>query len=601
MLFPACYSQVRRTHHLYLSSFYKFFTTTISKASINLGNDVLLTEQEKGYYNFLKNAHQTSDLPHGKAIHTQIIKNCCLHSSIYLQNFLLNMYLKFGDLDSALYLFDEMPQRNVVSWSSFIAGFVRRGFAKQGLFYFSSMFSTDVRPNEFTLVSALNACSFSGFVSQAYQVYSLVIKLGFEWNVYVKNSFLTALIRNGELTNAIKAFDGCLDKDIVSWNALMSGYLQFSPSEVPSFWLRMICEGAKPDGFTFSAVLSALGNVGDDKFGMQMHGQLVKFGHASETCVGNSVVDMYVKSGDLAKGLKAFREISCKNIRSWTTIATGCLTCGAPSNALELLGEMKIAGTRPNQFSLATTFKACANIASLDEGKKAHGLRIKLGSEMDVCVDNAMLDMYVKCGCIDNAMTVFRRIKDRTTITWTTMVMGFAQNGQALEALQVFDEMITAGVEPNYIGFVCVLYACSQGGFVEEGWKYFSLMSHQYGILPGEDHYVCMVDLLGRTGHIKEAEELISKMPFKPGPLVWKALLGACHIHGDFEAGKRAAACAIHLKQTDPSTYVLLSNLFADLNHWEGSKEMRDMMKTRNVNKVQGSSLLLSGYSLLLP
>ncbi|KNA15674.1 hypothetical protein SOVF_096020 [Spinacia oleracea] len=502
------------------------------------------------------------------------------------------MYLKFGDFDNAVNLFDEMPHRNVVSWSSFIAGFVRNGFAKQGLLYFSCMLDT-VRPNEFTLVSALNACSSTGFVSQAYQVYSLVIRLGFQWNVFVRNAFLTALIRNGEVLDAIKAFDGCLDKDIVSWNAMMSGYLKFSPLQVPSFWLRMIREGVKPDGFSFSVVLSTLAAVGDDKFGMQMHGQLVKFGHGSETCVGNSVVDMYLKFGDFVNGLKAFREISCKNVRSWTSLATGFLTCGAPSKALELLGEMKMEGIRPNQFSLATTFKACANMASLGEGKKAHGLRIKLGSEMDICVDNSLLDMYVKCGCIDNAMVVFRRIKDGTTVTWTTMVMGFAQNGQALEALQIFDEMVTKGVKPNEISFVCVLYACSQGGLVEKGWKYFSLMTNQYGISPVEDHYVCMVDLLGRTGHIKEAEELISKMSCKAGPLVWKTLLGACHIYGDFEAGKRAAQCAMHLKQSDPSTYVLLSNMFAGLNHWEGAKTTRDMMNTRNVNKIEGTSSLI--------
>ncbi|KMT03580.1 hypothetical protein BVRB_8g192550 [Beta vulgaris subsp. vulgaris] len=504
------------------------------------------------------------------------------------------MYVKFGDFGNALQLFDEMPQRNVVSWTSFIAGFVRHGFAKQGLFYFSCMFTGDVRPNEFTLVSALNACSSTGFISQAYQIYTLVIRLGFEWNVFVKNAFLTALIRNGELLDAIKIFDGCLNKDMVSWNAMISGYLQILPAEVPGFWLRMVREGVKPDAFTFSMVLSSLVDLGDDKLGMQMHGQLVKFGHGSETCVGNSVVDMYLKFGELVNGFKAFHEIGCKNVRSWTAMATGCLTCGAPSKALELLGEMKMAGIRPNQFSVATTFQACANMASLDDGKKAHGLRIKLGSQMDICVDNALLDVYVKCGCIDDAMLVFRRMMDRTTVTWTTMVMGFAQNGQPLEALQAFNEMITKGIQPNYITFVCVLYACSQGGFVEEGWKYFSSMTHIYGISPGEDHYVCMVDLLGRTGQIKEAEELIAGMPFKPGPLVWKTLLGACHIHGNFEAGKRAAECAIHLKQSDPSTYVLLSNMFAVSSHWEGAKNMRNIMKSKSVHKIQGTSSLIS-------
>jgi len=274
-------------------------------------------------------------------------------------------------------------------------------------------------------------------------------------------------------------------------------------------------------------------------------------------------------------------------------MATGCVSCGVPSEALELLRDMRMGGIRPNQFSLATIFKACANMAFLDEGKKTHGLRIKLGNKIDICADNALLDMYVKCGCMDDSMKVFRRIKEHSTIvTWTTMVMGFAQNGQATEALGIFDEMVAKGIEPNYITFLCVLYACSQGALVEEGWKYFTSMAHQHGISPGEDHYACMVDLLGRTGHIKEAEELISKMPFLPGPLIWQTLLGACHIHGDIEAGRRAAERALHLNQSCPSTYVLLSNMFAGFNHWQGADSLRNMMNGRNVDKMPGTSSL---------
>lgn len=590
MLFPATlHFQTRRAQFLFSLSLCKCLTTT-SKCN-NHGNEI--EEIKRSYSEFLQNAQQNSDLLHGRAAHAQIIKNSCI-SSCFLQNFLLNVYLKCGELDCALHLFDEMPARNVVSWSSLIAGFVQRGYPDEGLLYFSCMYSTDVRPNEFTLVSALNACSFTGYVPQAYQVYALVVRLGFEWNVFIVNAFMTALIRNGHFADAIRVFDGCLSKDIVSWNTMITGYSQFSPSKIPPLLLMMIGKGVKPDGFTFSTVLNSLAALGDCKLGVQVHGQLVKYGHGSETCVGNSVVDMYLKFGDLIEGFKAFHEITYKNVISWTTMATGCVSCGVPRKALELLGEMKMTGIRLNGFGLATTINACANMANLDEGKKAHGLRTKLVSEIDVCIDNALIDMYLKCGCMNEAMKVFRRMKDRTIITWTSMVMGFAQNGQAKEALGIFYEMVTNKIEPNYITFVCVLYACSQGGFVEEGWKHFSSMTRQYGIFPGEEHYACMVDLLGRTGQIREAEELISKMPVEPGPLIWQTLLGACHIHGDIEAGKRAAEHAMHLNKSHPSTYVLLSNMFAGFSHWAGSKSLRDIMGARNVNKMPGTSSLTS-------
>ncbi|KAK9725814.1 hypothetical protein RND81_05G171400 [Saponaria officinalis] len=592
MLFSAISFQLRRTQLMSSSSLAKSFSKTTLNTSINVGFDIIRAK-ETCYIELLKNAHHTSDLFHGKTVHAQIIKNSCLSNSTFLHNFLLSMYLNFSDFDSALQLFDEMPQRNVVSWTSLVSGFVRRGFPANGLYFFTSMLRDDVLPNGFTLVAALNACSFGWFGYGAYEIYGLVIKLGFECNVFVRNAFLTALIKNECFEGAITVFNGYLDKDIVSWNAMISGYLQFSPSEIPVFLLRMIREGMKPDGFTFSAVFSGLAEIRDELFGTQVHGQLVRYGHGTETCVGNSVLDMYLNFGNLVDGFKVFHEISAKNVLSWTAMATGCVTYGAPNKALEILLKMKTTGVKPNRYSIATTFKACASIASLNEGEKIHCTRIKLGSEMDVCVDNALLDMYAKCGCMDNALKVFKRMKNRTIVTWTTMVMGFAQNGLPREALGVFDEMVSERFEPNSITFVCVLYACSQAGFVDEGLKYFSSMS-RLGILPTEDHYICMVDLLGRAGRVKEAEELISRMPFEPGALIWQSLLGSCHIHGDIDIGKRAAAALMQLNDSGASTYVTLSNMFAGLSNWDGSEALRDMMKFRKMSKNRGASSVTS-------
>jgi pentatricopeptide repeat protein len=176
---------------------------------------------------------------------------------------------------------------------------------------------------------------------------------------------------------------------------------------------------------------------------------------------------------------------------------------------------------------------ACASLTDLDEGRKVHGYVIKLGDDSDVGVNNALIDMYAKCGSVNCAYKVFLSMQQRPVISWTTMIMGFAQNGLAREAVEVFDDMLLKGVAPNYVTLICVLYACSQGGFVDEGWIYFNAMEDRFGVQPGEDHYACMVDLLGKAGRIEEAEELISRMPFRPGVLVWQALLGACRLHGN--------------------------------------------------------------------
>ncbi|KAJ4962074.1 hypothetical protein NE237_021984 [Protea cynaroides] len=551
-------------------------------------DETLVIEEEK-YSNWLQRCSVTSSLDTGKAIHAKFVKESLL-SSLFLHNHLLNMYMKSGEPRTALNLFEEMPQRNVVSWSATIAGLVQHGCPNEALLLFQQMYRSGFRPNEYTLVSALNACSLSENSSQAYQIYAWIVQLGFELNVFLMNAFLTALIRHGKLVEAVEFFEKCQVRDIVSWNAMIAGYLQFSYSEIPSFWYRMNHDGVKPDNFTFATVLTGLAALSDLKMGLQVHAQLTKYGHGDEICVGNSLVDMYLKNQNLIDGSKAFNEMPEKDVVSWTQMASGCLQCGEPRKALRIVEDMKKMGVKPNKFTLATALNACANLASLEEGKKTHGLRIKLGQDVDICVDNALLDMYAKCGCMDGAWGVFQSMHDRSVVSWTTVIMGFAQNGHAKEALDVFNRMRLEHIEPNYITFICVLYACSQGGFIAEGWDYFFSMTSKHGITPGEDHFACLVDLLGRAGHIKEAEALIQSMPFQPGVLVWQTLLGACRVHGDLETGKRAAAQALALDKEDPSTYVLLSNMFANSSNWGGVGDLRKLMEARDVKKMPGCS-----------
>lgn len=527
----------------------------------------------------------------GGAIHGGLLKRCILPSSLFLQNHLLNAYFKCGDVSSSLRLFEEMPRRNVVSWSAAIGGLVQGGRPEKALSLFLEMRRCGATPNEFTLVSSLNACTSSGDLDLAHQLYAQVIQLGFEANVFLTNAFLTALLRNRRLAEAVELFEKFHGKDVVSWNAMIAGYLQLSYSDVWGFWCRMNREAVQPDEFTFSSILTGLAETASLRHGLQVHAQLVKYGHGDDTCVGNSLADMYLKNQSLPDGLKAFDEMPHRDVVSWTQMASGCVQCGDPASALRVLKGMMLAGVKPNRFTLATAFNACSSLVSLEEGRKTHALRIKLGEDAaDLCVDNALIDMYVKCGCMEGAMAVFRSMRGRSVISWTTMIMGFAQNGLPREALGAFKEMISERVEPNYITFICVLYACSQGGLVEEGWEYLGSMARDHGVEPGEDHYACMVGLLGRAGRIAEAEALIESMPFRAGALVWQTLLAACRAHGDAETGKRAAERALAQDREDPSTYVLLSNIFAHLRDWNGVGRVRGLMESSEVEKVPGCS-----------
>ncbi|KAG6520679.1 pentatricopeptide repeat-containing protein At2g13600-like [Zingiber officinale] len=574
---------------------HRFFSSTVLFPSPDLQ-----TLQEQ-YARLLHRCVLTSDLRLGATLHSCLLRRCLilpLHpSSLFLQNHLLNMYFKcFPDPSLALRLFDRMPSRNTVTWSAAIAGLIQSGRPQRALSVFSAMNRAgDARPNEFTLASALNASSLAGYgAALAQQIYSLVLRLGFGSNEFLMNAFLMSFIRSGKMEEAAEVFGNIGGRNVVDWNSMLAGYLQSSCSEIWRFWCRMIQAGVMPDEFSFSSVLSGLAKASSLRCGVQVHGQVIRHGHGDDLCVGNSLVEMYSKNKSLASSIKAFEEMPRRDVVSWTQMAAGCLDCGNPTKSLRIMEKMKLAGVMPNKFTMATWFNACSGLASLEEGKKAHGFRIKMGSNVDLCVDNSLIDMYVKCGSMSSAKQVFESMKDRSVISWTSMIMGFAQHGLAREAVKAFDQMVSENVKPNYITMICVLYACAQGGLVDEGRSYFDSMMREHGILPTEDHYACMVDLLGKAGHVAEAEELIQSMPFEPGLLVWQTLLGACQLHGNVEIGKRAAEKALVLEKKDPSTYVLLSNIYADARSWDTAERIRELMEKREVRKMLGSSWIRS-------
>ncbi|CAM0901699.1 unnamed protein product [Alopecurus aequalis] len=553
------------------------------------------TSTSRSYAALLQRSAATSDPRLAASLHAALLKPGLLASDQFLSNHLLIAYFKSLPRHG-LRLLDEMPRRNAVSWAAAVAGLAQGGRHGEALAVFRRMRRDGCPPSEFALVSALNASSFVGAhaVGHARQLYALVVRLGFESNVFLLNALLTAMVRHGNLADAVLLFEWACRRDIVSWNALLAGFARHPCAQMWSLWVGMVRGGAGADGFSFSTVLLGLTVNTDLASGLQVHGQLVKSGFGDDVCVGNSLVEMYMKNRALESGTRAFTEMPRRDVVSWTEMAAGSLHCGEPAMAIRVLGPMMLDGIVPNNYTFATAANACAILASPREGSKVHGYVIKLGEDSDVGVNNALIDMYAKCGLVGSAHKVFQSMWQRPVISWTAMIMGFTRNGQAREAVQMFDGMILEGVTPNQVTFLCVLSACSQGGFIDEAWIYFSSMADKFGVEPGEDHYACMVDLLGKAGHIQEAEELISRMPDRPGVLVWQALLSACQLHGDEAAAKRAAEHALALEKEDPSTYLLLSRTLAGQHNWDGAGRSRGLMGDREVMKLPGSTWLQS-------
>lgn len=271
----------------------------------------------------------------------------------------------------------------------------------------------------------------------------------------------------------------------------------------------------------------------------------------------------------------------------------GYAQLGDANDALELFSNMLKQDNPivPNEFTISCALMACARLGLLRFGRQIHGyvLRNRYESVM-LFIANCLIDMYARSGDVDAAHIVFETMCHRNTVSWTSLIAGYGMHGRGEEALQVFEEMRSRGLMPDGVTFVVVLYACSHSGMTGEGIKYFDSMSSEFGVVPGIEHYACMVDLLGRSGRLNEAMKLIESMPMEPSPIVWVALLSASRIHAHVEIGEYAANKLLQLESEGDGSYTLLSNLYANAGRWKDVARIRSLMKHTRIKKRPGCS-----------
>ncbi|KAM0972415.1 hypothetical protein ACFX1X_020450 [Malus domestica] len=223
---------------------------------------------------------------------------------------------------------------------------------------------------------------------------------------------------------------------------------------------------------------------------------------------------------------------------------------GKVKEAVEILGLLEKQHVHVDLHHFLQLMQACGEAKALEEAKVVHDNITRLLPPLNVSTYNKILEMYSKCGSMDNAFLVFNKMPNRNLTSWDIMITWFAKNGLGEDAIDLFTQFKKAGLKPDGQLFIGVLYACSVVGDINEGLLHFESMSKDYGIAPTMDHYVSVVDMLGSTGYLDEALEFIEKMPLKPNVDVWKTLMNYCRVHGQLELGDR---CAELIEQLDPS------------------------------------------------
>lgn len=324
--------------------------------------------------------------------------------------------------------------------------------------------------------------------------------------------------------------------------------------------------------------------------GRRIHAQMVIVGYVPNEYIKTKLLILYAKSGDLVTAHVLFDKLQEKGLISWNAMIAGYVQKGLEAVALSYYYKMRERGLRPDQYTFASVFRACATLATLEHGKRAHGVMIKSDVRENVVLNSALLDMYFKCSSVSDGCQVFDKSSNRNVVTWTALISGYGQHGRVIEVFESFHRMIDAGFRPNYITFLAVLSACSHGGLVDEGWDYFSSMLRDYGIQPKGQHYAAIVDLLGRAGRLEEAYKFVLNSPCKDHSVVWGALLGACRIHGDVDLVKLVAKKYFELDPENAGKYVVLANAYASLGSWDNVAEIRGMMRDLGMAKEPGYS-----------
>uniref|UniRef100_A0A0D9XVA8 DYW domain-containing protein n=1 Tax=Leersia perrieri TaxID=77586 RepID=A0A0D9XVA8_9ORYZ len=529
----------------------------------------------------------------GSGIHSLCLRSGLL-SSVTVINALVNMYSAAGKLSDAEFLFWNMNRRDLISWNTMISSYVQNSNSSDALKTLGQLLCTNEIPNHMTFSSALGACSVSGALMDGKMVHSIILQLSLHKNLLVGNSLITMYGKCHSMQDAEKVFQSMLTHDVVSYNALIGGYagLEDGTKVMQVFsWMRRA--GIKPNYITMININGSFTSSNElHSYGTPLHAYIIRTGFLSDEYVANSLITMYAKCGNLESSTNIFNSITNKSVVSWNAMIAANVQLGNGEEALKLFIDMQHAGNKLDRVCLAECLSSSASLASLEEGMQLHGLGLKCGLDSDTYVVNAAMDMYGKCGKMDDMLNMLPDQAIRPQQCWNTLISGYAKYGYFKEAEETFKQMVAMGRKPDYVTFVALLSACSHAGLVDKGMHYYDSMSFVFGVSPGIKHCVCIVDLLGRLGRFAEAEKFIEEMPVLPNDLIWRSLLSSSRTHKNLEIGKEAAKRLLELDPFDDSAYVLLSNLYATNARWVDVDKLRSHMKTINVNKRPACSWL---------
>lgn len=529
-------------------------------------------------------------LEKGSLIHDKIVRKG-LDSNLVIGNALIHMHSKCGGLAEAWKVFDELPNQDVVSWGTIISGYAQHGHEHHALDLLAKMQQEGIEPEKVTFLCILKACGSAEAIWHGRLIHDQIHRSGIESDVVIGSTLIDMYAKCKSLDEAHRVLERLPDRNVVSWCTTIAGYVEQGDGFVAlELFKKMKDEGVKPDKVTFLCILKACSIIGIMDMGRLIHEEIIKCRYEFDLVVGSAIVNMYSKCGSMGEACMVFDKLPCRDVVTWAVIIAGYAQYGQGLSALEIFREMQMEGVKPDKVTFLGIFKACGSIGALEIGRQIHDQAIQCAYELDMVIGNTIVDMYGKCGSLAEARNVFDKLPNQDEASWGAMIAGFSQTGNLRLAQKCLEGMLRQGLSPGVMIFTSILTACNHAGLLEDGWAFFKLMKEDYEITPSIEHLNCMMDLLGRSGHLHEADELIQTMPSRLNVVGWMALLAACRIYGNVDLGRQCCQRVVQLDPNESSGYVLMSSIYAGAHMWDDADRLQDLRKCANALKKPGTA-----------
>uniref|UniRef100_A0A0D9W621 DYW domain-containing protein n=1 Tax=Leersia perrieri TaxID=77586 RepID=A0A0D9W621_9ORYZ len=539
---------------------------------------------------------ELAQLNHGRELHAALLK-CGAEFNIQC-NALLVMYARCGRVDSALRVFREIDDKDNISWNSMLSCYVQNGLYSEAINFLGEMVQNGFEPDHACIVSLSSALGHLGRLINGREVHAYAIKQRLDSDIQVANTLMDMYMKCYSVECSARVFDKMRIKDHISWTTIIACYAQsFRYSEAIKKFRAAQKEGIKVDPMVMGSILEVCSGLKSISLLKQVHSYAIRNG-LLDLVLKNRIIDIYGECGEICYALHMFEMLEKKDIVTWTSMINCYANNGLLNEAVALFGKIQNAGIQPDSVALVSILGAIAGLSSLTKGKEVHGFLIRGKFPMEGAVVSSLVDMYSGCGSLNYALKVFDKVQCRDIVLWTAMINATGMHGHGKQAIDIFKRMLETGISPDHISFLALLYACSHSKLVEEGKYYLDMMVSKYRLQPWQEHYACVVDLLGRSGQTEEAYKFIKSMPVEPKSVVWCALLGACRVHKNHELAVVATDKLLELEPDNPGNYVLVSNVFAEMGKWNNVKEVRTRMTERGLRKDPACSWIEIGNNV---